>query len=62
MVAHEILLLKSNFDLIDGKSSCGALLFQISENLLEHKPFKTSRKLPYFEKNQLCACLIYACT
>ena len=42
--------------------SYGALLFQISENLLEFRPFKTSRKLPYFEKNQLCACLIYACT
>ena len=40
--------------------SSGALLFQISENLLQFKPFKTSRKLPYFEKNQLCACLIYA--
>ena len=36
---------------------CGALLFQISENLLEFKPFKMSRKLPYFEKNQLCACV-----
>ena len=42
--------------------SCGALLFKISENFLEFKPFKTSRKLPYFEENQLCACLIYACT
>ena len=44
------------------KLSCGALLFQISENLLELKPFKMSGKRPYFEKNQLCACLIYACT
>ena len=30
------------------------LLFKISENLLESKPFKTSCKLPYFDKNQLC--------
>ena len=35
-----------------------ALLFKISENLLESKPFKTSRKRPYFEKNQLYAGLI----
>ena len=27
------------------------LLFKISENLLASKPFKTSRKLPYFEQN-----------
>ena len=38
--------------------SSGALLFRISENLLEFRPFKTSCKLSYFEKNQLCACLI----
>ena len=38
------------------------LLFKISENLLESKLLKTSCKLPYFDKNQLCACLIYACT
>ena len=37
-----------------------ALLFQISKSLLEFKLFKTSRKRPYFEKNQLCECIIYA--
>ena len=35
------------------------LLLKISENLLESKPFKTSLKLHYFEKNLLCACSIY---
>ena len=38
-----------------------ALLFKSSENLLESKPFKMLRKRPYFKKNPLCACLIYAC-
>ena len=40
------------------------LLFKISENLLEFKLLKTSRKAPYFEENQLClwAWLIYAFT
>ena len=42
-----------------GNLSSVALLFKISENLLESKPLKTSRKRPYFEKNQLCACLIF---
>ena len=42
-----------NFDLMTGNLPGVALLFKILEN---------SRKLPYFEKNQLCACLIYACT
>ena len=28
-------------------------VFKVSENLLESKPSKTSRKFPYFEKNQL---------
>ena len=45
-----------------GNLLSAVLLFKISENLLESKPFKTSCKLPYFDKNQLCACLIYACT
>ena len=53
-------MLNDKFDLV-GNLSGVALLFIISENLLESKPFKTSRKLPYFEKN-LCPCLIYACT
>ena len=35
-------------------------MFRISENVLEFKSFKTSRKRPYFEKNQRCAFLIYA--
>ena len=55
-------MLKSNFDSIDGKLSSVALLLKISENLLEPKLFKMSRKRPYFEKNHLCTCLIYACT
>ena len=50
-------MLKSNFDLVGGKLWGAVLLFKISENLLECKPFKTSRKLPYFEKNQLFMCL-----
>ena len=38
-----------------GNLSSVALLFQISENLLKFKPFKTSRKLPIFsEKITLC--------
>ena len=41
-------MLKSNFNLVDGKLSGVVLLYKISENLLESKPFKTSRKLPYF--------------
>ena len=50
------LMLKSNFDLMDGKFiSSVALLFNISENLLESKPFTTSRKPPCFEKKStLC--------
>ena len=46
------------------ENSCRVLilLFKISEILLESKPFKTSRELPYFAQNQLCACLIYAFT
>ena len=36
--------------------------FQISENLLKFKALKSLRKLPYFVKNHLCACFIYACT
>ena len=35
------------------------LLLKMSKNFLESEPFSTSRKHPYFEKNQLCACLIY---
>ena len=39
--------------------SSGALVFKIIENLLKSKRFYTSRKLLYFEQNQLSACLIY---
>ena len=35
------------------------LLFKISEDLIASKPFKTSRKVPYFEQNQFYAFLIY---
>ena len=34
-------------------------MFKVLENLLQSKPFKTSRKLPYFKKNQLSAYLIF---
>ena len=37
-----------------------ALVFKISENLLQSKTFLTSCKLPYFSKIRQCACLIYA--
>ena len=37
------------------------LLFKISDNLLASKPFML-RKAPYFEQDQVCACLIYAFT
>ena len=39
--------------------SSGALVFKIIENLLKSKRFYTSRKLPFFEQNQLSTCLIY---
>ena len=51
---HEAVKLKSNFDLMDGKFIEFCIAVEISENLLESKPFKTSGKLPYFKKNQLC--------
>ena len=38
----------------------GVLLFKISGTLLESKPFKTSHKLSYLNRqNQLCVGLIY---
>ena len=48
-------MLKSNFDLV-GEKFVGycILVFKILENILESKPLKTSRKFPYFGKNQLC--------
>ena len=36
------------------------LLYKISENLLESKPFKTSRELPYFFA-KLALCLFISC-
>ena len=63
LLAHETLMLKSNFDMV-GRIFVGvALLFKISKNLLQPKVFKTPPpKLPYSDKNQLCSCLVYACT
>ena len=59
MACTRILLLKSNFDLIDGKSIEWCItVSNFGTYAYEFKPFKTSRKLPYFEKIQLCACLI----
>ena len=57
-LAHETLKLKSNFDLMDWKFieccienvALKNVTLKISENLLESKPFKTSRKLPYVKK------------
>ena len=55
-------MLKSILIRWTGNLSSVALLFKISENLLGSKLFRTSRKRPYFENNQLCAYLIYVCT
>ena len=35
------------------------VVFKISENLVEFKPFETLDKRLFFRKNQLRACLIY---
>ena len=43
-----------NFETTENLSSV-ALLLKISENLLDPKSFKTSRKLPCFKRNQLCS-------
>ena len=53
-LADETSVLESNFDLMDRKFIECCILFKISENLLESKPFKTSRKFPYFEKISVC--------
>ena len=56
-------MFKSNFDLVDENLSGGVLLYKISENLLESKPFKTSQERPYFlAKSALCMlnlCIYY---
>ena len=36
--------------------------FKFQKICFEFKLLKTSRKLSYFEKNHLFACLIYSCT
>ena len=41
--------------------SGGVLLYKISENLLESKPFKTSRELPYFKQNSVNLCTYLIC-
>ena len=48
---RKILMLKGNFYLMRGKFVAVPLLFKILEILLESEPFKTSRNLPYFERN-----------
>ena len=62
LLAHEALMLESNFDMVSRIFVGIALLFKISKNLLQPKVFKTPPKLPYFDKNQLCSCLVYGCT
>ena len=55
-------MLKSNFDLVGGKFFGCCIGVQNFKNLLESKPFNTSRKRPYYQKNQPCAHLIHGFT
>ena len=41
------------------KIAYAVVVFKISENLVEFKPFETLDKRLFFRKNQLRACLIY---